>query len=75
MHTQKPQKPDQKPGFISAILSALAALIGIQSSRNRERDFKRAKPEVLIFGGMIAVMLFVVCVLFAVRVAMQHAGQ
>lgn len=75
MNTPTPQKPDQKPGFISAILSALAALIGIQSSRNRERDFKRAKPEVLIFGGMIAVMLFILCVLLAVRVAMQQAGQ
>ncbi|MDO9453953.1 MAG: DUF2970 domain-containing protein [Stagnimonas sp.] len=75
MNAPTPQKPDQKPGLISGIVSALAALIGIQSSRNRERDFKRAKPEVLIFGGMIAVMLFIVCVLFAVRVAMQHASQ
>lgn len=68
-------KSERRPGFGSGILSALAALIGIQSRRNRERDFKRAKPEVLIFGGMIAVMLFIVCVLFAVRVAMQHAAQ
>lgn len=75
MHSPTPKKPEHQPGFVSGILSALAALIGIQSSRNRERDFKKAKPEVLIFGGMIAVMLFILCVLFAVRFAMLHASQ
>lgn len=67
--------PETKPGFGSALLSALAALFGVQNRSNSERDFKHAKPEVLIFGGMIVVMIFVLCVLLAVRVAMLKAGQ
>lgn len=36
-----------------------AALIGVQSSKNRERDFKTGKPLHFIIGGLIGTLLFI----------------
>ena len=36
--------PDQKPGLLSVIKSILAAGIGVQSDKNRQRDFEQGNP-------------------------------
>lgn len=72
--------PDKAPEerqdstFGQAAASAAAALFGVQSSKNREKDFKAKSPAKFIFMGMVMVMLFITCVLFAVRCSMQQAG-
>lgn len=68
------QDEKQETGFAQAAASAAAAMFGVQSSKHREQDFKAKSPAKFIFMGMIMVMLFVTCVLFAVRCSMQQAG-
>ena len=43
----------QKPRFGSVILSILAAAIGVQSDKNRERDFANGSPFTFIIGGFV----------------------
>lgn len=69
------EPPETRPvGLGAAAASAAAAMFGVQSSRNHQRDFKQASPGRLIFMGAVMVCVFVTCVLFAVRCSMQQAG-
>jgi len=74
MSEQPPDDDRQDTTFAQAAASAAAAMFGVQSSKNRDKDFKARSPAKFIFMGMIMVMLFVTCVLFAVRCSMQQAG-
>lgn len=65
-----PDKP-QDASFAQAAASAAAAMFGVQSSKNRHKDFNTRSPAKFIFMGAVMVCLFVTCVLFAVRCAMQ----
>jgi hypothetical protein len=53
---------DKKPslGIVGMIGSVFAAIIGIQSQKNRERDFKKGNPSDFILLGVIFVFLLVV---------------
>ncbi len=39
--------------------SVLAAFFGVQSNRNRERDFRHGRPVQFIAVGLLATLLFV----------------
>lgn len=54
-------------GFWSVVQSVLAAGIGVQSSANRERDFKHSKPIHFIVGGLIGTGIFVICIMLFVQ--------
>jgi len=54
-------------GFRAVMQSVGAALLGVQSSRNRERDFTRGKPLHFIIGGLIGTLLFVIAVWLLVQ--------
>jgi hypothetical protein len=62
-----PQRGDEKPGFFSLAFSLLSAAFGVQSSRNRERDFKQGKAIHFIAGGIIFAAVFVVVIVLLVR--------
>ena len=55
-------------GFWSIVQSVGAALIGVQSSKNRERDFTHGKPLHFIVGGLIGTAIF----LFFVWLIVQY---
>ncbi len=74
MADQPPEDDRRDPSFAQAAVSAAAAMFGVQSSKNRDKDFKAKSPARFIFMGMVMVMIFVTCVLFAVRCSMQQAG-
>ncbi len=46
--------------------STLAAALGVQSSRNRERDFTRGKAWHFIIAGIVFTVLFVLTIVFVV---------
>jgi len=46
--------------ILSAIKSALAALIGVQSEENRQRDFSSDSSTPFILAGVIITIVFVV---------------
>jgi hypothetical protein len=52
----------QKPRIISVVKSILAAAIGVQSEKNRTRDFEQGNPLVFIIGGIIFTLLFIATV-------------
>ena len=56
----------QKPRLISVVKSILAAGIGVQSKKNRTRDFEQGSPLVFIIGGIVFTLLFIATVATAV---------
>jgi hypothetical protein len=53
------QRPSKKPGLGSLVKSILAAAIGVQTNKNRERDFTTGSPLAFIIGGFIFTALFI----------------
>lgn len=70
---QQKQKP-QKLTLWQIICSVFAAAFGVQSHKNRERDFKRAKPGTYIIAGIIFTALFVATVAAIVKLVLSQAG-
>lgn len=59
----EPEHSDQgKPTFLQVMMSVVAAAFGVQSSANRERDFKHGDPLVFIAAGLLFTVLFVLTV-------------
>jgi hypothetical protein len=54
-------------GFWRVVQSVLAGLIGVQSKKNKERDFTDGKPHHFIVGGLIGTLLFVLAVWLFVK--------
>jgi len=67
--------PDQnKPLSLREVVSSImAALLGVQSSRNHARDFARGTARQYIVVGLIATLLFVTMVYFAVKLILHLA--
>ena len=58
---ETPQDSASPPALnpLQVVGSVLAAGLGVQSSRNRERDFKQGRAPVFIAAGLIFTALFV----------------
>ncbi len=54
--------------------SVFAAGLGVQSSKNRERDFKQGRFGVFIAAGLIFTVLFVAVVFTIVQLVLKGAG-
>lgn len=65
----------EKVGFLQAAGSVLAAAFGVSSASKRERDFKHGKASTFIIAGVVFTLLFVLCVVGAVKLALHAAGQ
>jgi hypothetical protein len=72
--TEKDSPPDQEearePGFWQVVMSVLAAGLGVQNSKNRERDFTRGNPLVFIAAGLIFTVLFVLTLIGVVNLVL-----
>jgi len=55
----KDEKDQTPPGIFAVIGSVLAAMIGIQSEQNRERDFTKGDITNYIVVGIIVVAIFI----------------
>lgn len=68
---QKTQ-PDDGDGLtlLQLMSSALAAAFGVQSSKNRKRDFSRGRPGQFIAIGVIFTVLFVVIMIGVVNLVL-----
>lgn len=51
-----------KPNLLHVIKSVIAAIIGVQSNKNREIDFKHGSLSSYIVVGIIATVLFVLAI-------------
>lgn len=59
---------------MQVVSSVLAAGLGVQSSKNRERDFKQGKVGVFIAAGIIFTLFFIGVVFTIVQVVVKSAG-
>tara|TARA_B100000767_G_scaffold18017_1_gene16585 strand:+ start:970 stop:1164 length:195 start_codon:yes stop_codon:yes gene_type:complete len=48
------------------IISILSSFIGIQSNKNRERDFKSNSPAYFIVTGIITTIIFIILLYYLV---------
>ncbi len=56
---EQPAAPEKRLNPLQVIGSVLAAAFGVQSSRNRERDFKQGSFGPFIAAGIIFTALFI----------------
>jgi len=64
----------KKPTLFQVIASIVAAAFGVQSSKNRERDFTAGSGRAYIIGGIVFTVLFVLAVITVVNLAIKSAG-
>jgi hypothetical protein len=57
--SRKEQEEKQGMGLAQVVGSVFAAGLGVQSSRNRERDFKQGRAVTFIIAGLIFTALFI----------------
>ncbi|MCW8852631.1 MAG: DUF2970 domain-containing protein [Gammaproteobacteria bacterium] len=74
MATEKQDKPPKKITTFSFMSSIFAAAFGVQSNKNRERDFEHGKFHHFIIGGIIFAVLFILMVIGIVKLVMHNAG-
>jgi hypothetical protein len=65
---------DKPPTLWQTIASVNAAFFGVQSSKNRERDFKRGKPLHFVIVGLVMTAVFALVVWIAVKLVLHNAG-
>ncbi|WP_299975987.1 DUF2970 domain-containing protein [uncultured Pseudoteredinibacter sp.] len=56
-----------KPGFFTLIVSTFAAAFGVQTDKNRERDFQHGNIYSFIAAGIIFTVFFVLGTVFLVK--------
>ncbi len=72
---QKPSEEVKKtPGPLQVIGSVLAAMVGIQTEDNRERDFTSGQIGNYIFVGIIVVIIFIFTLISIVNNIIEDAG-
>lgn len=75
-HNQpEPADDDGKLKPLQLVGSVLAAGLGVQSSKNRERDFKRGRLGMFVAAGIVFTLLFIGSVLFVVQVVLNSSGR
>ena len=67
-------KNPQPPTFWQMLQSVLAAAFGVQSGKNRARDFGHGKPSQFILLGLLFTLCFVLLVLGLVKQVLYFAG-
>ena len=68
------EKPHEKPTLWQVIGSVQAAFFGVQSEKNRERDFTHGNARQYITVGLIATILFVLFLWAVVKLVMYLSG-
>jgi hypothetical protein len=64
----------KEPGLLDVAKSVMWAFLGVQKSKNYERDFKHGKPSQYIIIGLIGVTIFISIIVTVVRFVMSLAG-
>ena len=73
--SSKAREKTRKLNPLQVVGSVLAAGLGVQSSKNRERDFKQGRPGVFIAAGIVFTLLFIGFVIFLVQMVLSGAGK
>lgn len=75
---QEPKDIDRDQGKslnpMQVVASIFAAGLGVQSSKNRERDFKQGRAGVFIAAGIVFTLFFIGTVFAVVQLVLTSAG-
>jgi hypothetical protein len=71
---QEKNDNDKPLTFREMLQSVLAAAFGVQSGKNRARDFSRGKPSHFILLGVLFTSLFVLVLFALVKLVLHLAG-
>lgn len=66
--------PPRKPTLAQEIGSVLASFFGVQSRRNRERDFTRGSARRFVLLGLTMTLVFVLTVYGVAQLVLRQAG-
>ena len=70
--TEDQQRGDDKaPNLLQVIASVLSAFIGVQSSKNKERDFKHGNHKVFIVVGIGLTLVFLLSIFTVVQLVLS----
>ena len=71
-----PEKTENKKKvpLLSIMSSVVAASFGVQTKKNRERDFAQGKFHHFVIGGVVFAVLFIFFIIGIVKVVMHFAG-
>lgn len=72
--SERDEKQPRRLNPLQVVGSVLAAALGVQSSKNRERDFKQGRAGTFIAAGIIFTLLFIGTVLTVVNLVLDNAG-
>jgi hypothetical protein len=65
---------DERMGFWQVMGSVLAALLGVQSEKNRQRDFTHGSPFAFIAVGAVATVAIIGAIWLGVQLLLAQAG-
>jgi len=68
------QEKPAKLNPLQVVGSVFAAGLGVQNSKNRERDFKQGRIGVFITAGIVFTLLFVGAVIAVVQMVINSTG-
>ena len=58
--------------FISTLKSVAAAFFGVQSDKNRNRDFSQGKASHFIIAGIVGVVVFITFLIVVVNLVLPN---
>lgn len=64
---------NKPPTFWQMLLSVMAAAFGVQSGKNRERDFTHGKPSHFVIMGVLFTAVFVLTLFGIVQLVLHFA--
>jgi hypothetical protein len=71
---EKSGQDTRSPTLMEVLKSVLASMFGVQSNRNREKDFVHGKPSQYIVVGLLMTIAFILIIWGVVKLVMRLAG-
>ena len=68
------ENTEQQIPLWRVVISVMRAALGVQSSKNRERDFTKGRPAAYIIAGLIFTITFILVLWGVVKIVMHYAG-
>lgn len=70
MEDRDSRQKDARMTPLQVVGSVLAAAFGVQSNRNRERDFRQGNARVFIIAGLVGTVVFILAVALVVKLVL-----
>lgn len=69
-----PEAPVRSQSLWQVVVSVMASMFGVQSSRKHEQDFAKGRAWVYVAVGLVATIAFIMTIWFVVQMVLKSAG-